>query len=367
MRRLPCKKSRTASKLDAMPKAQQALTINGTSIGPGERCRIDLPISEPYGHGRFTLPVVVAHGHQPGSRLFVSAAIHGDEINGVEVIRRLLTMQLERRLRGTLIAVPVVNVYGFLTLSRYLPDRRDLNRSFPGTASGSLASRIARVFTDEIASRATHGIDLHTGSSHRTNLPQIRANVSDAATRAMAEAFRAPVVLDANVRDGSLRQAVLEQGVPMLLYEGGEALRFDELAIRAGVRGILSVMRHLEMLPGRRPRNKAKSVIAHSSSWVRAEESGLLRPSVAIGQRVSKGDGLGIISDPVGDRETRVAAKSGGIVIGKTMLPLVNAGDALFHIASVRRPKAAQQGIASLLEELDPNVYDAPSGEPPIY
>ena len=184
---------------------------------------IDLPITDLSTHTPITMPVVVIHGRKPGPCLFVCAALHGDEINGVEIIRRLLQLSGLKRLSGTLIAIPVVNVPGILSLSRYLPDRRDLNRSFPGLTRGSLAARLARLFFDQIITPSTHGIDLHTGAIHRENFPQIRANLSQPEAGRMARAFGVPLVIDAGDREGSLREAASKQEVPVIVYEAGEA------------------------------------------------------------------------------------------------------------------------------------------------
>jgi predicted deacylase len=260
--------------------------------------------------------------------------MHGDEINGVEIISRLLQRLPFRRLRGTLIAVPVVNVYGFINQSRYLPDRRDLNRFFPGSEKGSLASRLAWLLMHEVVAHCTHGIDLHTGSNHRSNLPQIRANMNHPETRRLARAFGAPVTINASVRDGSLREAVGSRGIPMLLYEAGEALRFDEISIRLGVRGILAVMRTIGMLPeSRRQRLPVEPLMALSSTWVRAPSSGILRTSIALGRQVMAKRVLGTIGDPFGEDSVQVQSPVDGLVIGRLNLPLVYQGDALFHIA----------------------------------
>lgn len=346
---------------------RKPLTIGGVEVPPGGRQRIEIPVAEPYGQARVSLPIVVVNGWKPGPRLFVSAAIHGDEIIGVEVIRRLLHMPKLRKLSGTLIAVPIVNVYGFLTQSRYLPDRRDLNRSFPGSPTGSLGARLAHVFMHEVVKRSTHGIDLHTAAFHRSNLPHVRGCFDDAETERLARAFGAPVILNASLRDGSLRQAVLERKMPMLVYEAGEALRFDEVAIRAGVRGVLNVMRALEMLPpSARKAPLTAPVLGRSSHWMRAPDSGLLRTATTLGTHVREGDELGLIADPVGDHETRVTAPLSGIVIGRTNLPLVNEGDALFHIATFETPARAARAIEGVQGELDPTTEASPSGEPPI-
>ena len=350
-----------------MSQVADPLTIGGVQIQPGKRTRIEIPVAQPYGPTRLTLPAVVVHGQTPGPRLFVSAAIHGDEINGVEIIRRVLRSTRVRRLRGTLIAVPIVNLYGFMQQTRYLPDRRDLNRSFPGSERGSLAGRLAEVFMREIVANSTHGIDLHTAAIHRSNLPQVRACLDDPVTRRLAESFGVPVVVDANVRDGSLRQAVLDLKMPMLLYEAGEALRFSELAIRAGVRGVLSVMADLEMIdPSRKSASRVLPVVAKSTMWLRAEEGGILRVRTKLGAHIERGEVLAVISDPFGDGEKAVPSPTGGVVIGRTELPLVNEGDALFHIASFAATQRAGDEVERFEAELDPEATPSPSGEPPV-
>lgn len=344
------------------------LSINGVEIKPGSRTTIDLPVGRLYTHTTMTMPVHIIHGRKPGPRLFVSAAIHGDEINGVEIIRRLLKMPTLKRLRGTLISVPIVNVHGFIHHSRYLPDRRDLNRCFPGSEKGSLAARLAHLFMREIVSNSTHGIDLHTGASNRDNLPQIRANMDDEETAKLAHTFGAPVIISSSLRDGSLREAAAEKGIPMLLYEAGEALRFDEVCIRAGVRGILNVIRSLGMLPpsSSRSRKRHTSQIARSSSWTRAPDSGILRPMVSLGAQVVKGSLLGVVSDPFGERETEISATFDGIIIGRTNLPLVTEGDALFHIARFHGVEKAAERVEQFHEEYLPEPNEEPSSEGPI-
>jgi hypothetical protein len=245
-------------------------------------------------------------------------------------------------------------VHGFIHHTRYLPDHRDLNRSFPGSEKGSLTARLAHLFLEEIVSKCSHGIDLHTASSHRENLPQIRANLDDPATLAMARAFDVPVLMNSDLRDGSLRQIADERGIQILLYEAGEALRFNEVAIRAGVKGIMSVMRHLDMLPSVRslkPRHEA--MVARSSTWVRAPESGILRTITPLGARVRKGDTIGLLADPMGEREVEVRASASGIIIGRINLPLVNEGEALFHIARFESPRAVEAEVEKL-QLMDP-------------
>jgi len=312
------------------------MMIHEVPIRPGERKIVNIPVAPMYTHDDLSISVQVVRGRQPGPVLFVCAAIHGDEINGVEIIRRVLKHKALRYLRGTLLAIPIVNVYGFLNHTRYLPDGRDLNRSFPGSPRGSLTGRIAHTFFTEIISKSTHGIDLHTGARHRSNFPQIRAILSDPVTRAMTDAFGVPLAIDSRLRDGSLRECAADAGVPVLLYEAGEALRFDEINIRAGVKGVINVMRHIGML--RPPRGLAKPrppIISQGSSWVRAPESGILRSLVPLGAEVRSGQIIGLIADPLGISEVDVVSDLAGIVIGRTNLPLVYEGDALFHVAQV--------------------------------
>jgi len=311
------------------------LQIGGESIPPGGRATIALPVPQLYTHTPLTMPVQVVRGRRDGPRLFVCAAVHGDELNGVEIIRRLLRRPALARLRGTLIAIPIVNVYGLLHQSRYLPDRRDLNRSFPGSERGSLTAKVADRFMTEIVTKCTHGIDLHTAANHRDNLPQIRGNLDDPETLALARSFGVPVLINAAIRDGSLRGAAAELGIPTLLYEAGEPLRFSEPAIRPGVRGIVNVMRALGMLPPPRRHRRAhpEPFVARSSAWVRAPESGMFRSSKPLGARVERGEPIGKIADPFGDTEVVVTADHSGLVIGLTQLPIVHQGDALFHVA----------------------------------
>lgn len=341
-----------------MSKRNQTITIGGQAILPGERKTVDLEVGKLYTHSALTMPVQVLCGKQAGPKLFVSAAIHGDELNGVEIIRRLLKVKALNRLKGSLIAVPIVNLHGFIHHSRYLPDRRDLNRSFPGSEKGSIASRMAHLFLNEVVKQSTHGIDLHTGAINRSNLPQIRANLDDPETLRLAHTFGAPLMLNSDLRDGSLRAAAVKKNIPILLYEAGEALRFDEVSIRAGVRGILNVMRELEMLPRSRKKvekseKPKKSVVARSSFWLRAPQSGIFRSIVPDGARVIANVTLmGVVSDPFGETEMEIYSTNNGIVIGQMKMPLVNEGEALFHVARFARSDKAAESVDDFNEEM---------------
>jgi predicted deacylase len=340
---------------DVISPESTPFVISGHTIKRGERKKIHLKIGKLYDNTDINIPVEVIRGKQDGPTLFVSAAVHGDELNGVEVCKRLLDLRQLKDISGTLLVIPIVNVFGFNNLSRYLPDRRDLNRSFPGSPNGSLASRLAHVFMTEIVSKATHGIDLHTGAVHRRNLAQIRAEIDHQETLELAEAFGIPVIIKSNVRDGSLRQAVLERDVPMLLFEGGEALRFDDRVIKVALDGIVSVMYRIGMLdlqkrPPRLSQTEKKPFIAKSSYWIRATRSGIIRLLARIGKHVHKDEVIGIISDPYGDEIESVRTRVEGIVICASMLPVVHEGDALFHIATFHEPEKVEESLADLDE-----------------
>lgn len=336
-----------------MPSSK-AFRLGGHEIQPGTRETIDLPVSLTSDHTPITLSVHVVHGRRPGPTMFVSAAIHGDEIIGVEIVRRLLRAKNLNTISGTLLAIPIVNSLGFVNHSRYLPDRRDLNRCFPGSEKGALAARLANLFMNEIVRQADVGIDLHSAAIHRTNLPQIRVSPSKPETLELAKMFGAPLVMTSKVRDGSLRHAAQEAGVDILLYEAGEGLRFDEFAVRAGVSGILRVMKQLKMISSKGvPKLKTPSILSTSSYWLRAPAGGLLRTFRTTGEEVNSGDVVGIVADPFGQIETEVVAEQGGLIIGRANLPVVNEGDALFHVAKHSQTKTSEDKIGSLMDQLD--------------
>lgn len=315
-----------------------SLVIAGQEVLAGQQVCIKLSLSMLHTTTPIEIPVYVYHGKKEGPCLVVTAAIHGDEINGVEIIRRLQRQPPMKRVRGSLICIPVVNVYGFMLQSRYLPDRRDLNRQFPGRDVGSLASRLAHLMMSEIIDKATHVVDLHTGALHRTNYPQIRLSKTCKESMEMAQAFAAPIIVPSSLRDGSLRHAADLKEIPMIVYEAGEALRLDNWAIKTGLRGILRVMRHLKMFP---PSIVSKSQlqyhppapsVAESSFWMRAPHGGMIIDGLGLGSRVKQGDRMARIIDPLGDNQQVLYAPCDGIIIGKTNIPLVNEGDAIFHL-----------------------------------
>jgi predicted deacylase len=282
-----------------------------------------------------SLPVAVLNGQRPGPRVWLNAAIHGDELNGVEIIRQLLQGLHPRELSGTVIAVPIVNVFGFVNESRYLPDRRDLNRSFPGSKRGSLTGQLAYLFMTQVVERCEYGIDFHTGSDHRTNLPQLRVDLSDPEVERLAKAFAAPVTVDAAYRDGSLRTACRDRGIPLLVFEGGEAHRFNANAVQAGVEGTRRVLAELGMLAATDAPAPMPTTVVRHSKWERARRSGIVRIDVFPGQAVQRGEVVGVIADALGERRTAVRASRTGIVLGYTRNPIASQGDALVHIADL--------------------------------
>lgn len=337
----------------AMTPEPQPFQLGNSLIAPGTRAVVDIPFGKLYTHTELNIGAHVVHGKRPGPVLLITAALHGDEINGVEICRRLLRLPKINSLKGTLVVVPIVNTYGFVQQSRYLPDRRDLNRSFPGSEKGSLGSRMAWQFTDRILKKCTHVIDLHTGAIHRSNLPQVRATSKDKVSLKMAESFNAPIIIKAASRDGTMRGTANNLGIPIILYEAGEALRFDEQAIKIGVRGIINVMHSLGMLRSVKRPEKTQSLFSKKSSWIRAEHDGIARYYYGLGQKVNQGDVLAHIYSPYSDFEVSVQAAFSGIIIGRNNLPLINEGEALFHIAEVSELEEAEKTIDAISDEVD--------------
>jgi len=330
----------------------KAFIFNGVEIKKGTNVTVNLELPKLY-NTPTNLPVRIIRGKKDGPTIFISAAIHGDELNGIEIIRRFRKLNILKKLSGTLVLVPVVNVYGMMNLSRYLPDRRDLNRSFPGSNKGSLAGRVAKIFFDEIVLKCDLGIDLHTASIHKSNLPQVRTNIENEYTFRLAKAFGAPVVLHSPLRDGSLRAVAHEKGVPILLYEAGEALRFDETSIRIGVNGLVNVLRANEMLPALISKKIPKvPVITKSSKWIRSMESGMLRTIKALGDTVTENEIIAYIDEPLGDDSYAILSPFDGIIIGKSEIPLVQEGDAVFHIANFNNLGIAEGKIEYFNEEI---------------
>ncbi len=334
--------------------------IGGEVVPPGKRRTVNLPVSALSDHTPVTMSAHVVQGKMDGPTVFVSAGVHGDEVIGIEIVRRLLKSSALRGMRGTLIVVPIVNSFGFINRSRYLPDRRDLNRCFPGNEGGSLAARLANLFLTEIVARAEVGIDLHSAAIHRINYPQVRVSPGDPEMRKLADAFGAPIIMQSPIREGSLRQAAQKLGTRVLLYESGEGLRFDEVSVRAGQAGILRVLKSLGMITGRGvAAAKGQSQFCPSSKWLRAPMGGLFRSLKADGDPVRKDDLLGLVSDPFGETESAIVAPFDGIIVGRAVLPVVNEGDAVFHLARVQSVKKAENAMDDHSSQLaDDPMFD---------
>ncbi len=322
-------------KTGSRAKPRAPFEIYAKMAPPGKLTQVELRVSRLPTGMWMSVPVGVLHGSKDGPVIWLSAAIHGDELNGVPIIRHVLDRIDPRKLSGTVLAVPTVNVFGLIQASRYLPDRRDLNRCFPGSKRGSSASQLAHLFMTEVVTRCELGIDLHTGSGGRTNLPQLRCDLDEPQTLRLAREFGAPMLLHSRLRDGSLRAAARELGKTVLVYEAGEANRFDLEAIDAGVAGVQRVLKALGMVDDEVPQPAKPPIVSRSSTWLRARRSGFCEMTRRLGARVTRGDSVAIIFDALGRARSVVKAKGDGILIGHVTSPLVNRGDAVAHLAEV--------------------------------
>ncbi len=328
-----------------MPADREApwgpFTFAGRRVAPGEQAELRLEVSESYIADPLYVPVTVLRGAAPGPTLFLTAAVHGDELNGVAIIRDLLNDQDFSDLAGTILAVPVVNVPGFLNQTRTLPDRRDLNRSFPGHAEGSFTARLAhRIFSDVLCA-SDLGLDLHTAGGDRTNYPHIRADLGNPRIAQLAQAFGSELIIHGAGPEGTLRRAAAGAGVPTIVYEAGSARVFERPFIDAGLLGTLNVLRHLGMLPGE-PVPPPIALLVKKSTWVRAGNGGILDLQVGLGEPVRRGQVLSVNTNPFGRERNQLEAPAGGVVIGLTRSPLVHPGDAVCHLARVPAREVAR-------------------------
>ncbi len=307
------------------------LTVAGFEVPPGQRRDAAIPVARLPSQGWLELPVALVHGARPGPRIWLSAAVHGDELNGIEVVRQTLASLDPSSMAGTVIGVPVVNVFGLYSKSRYTPDRRDLNRMFPGSSRGTIAARLAHLFLKEIVTGCELGVDLHTGSDHRTNVPQLRYDFRDERMRGPATAWGAGLTVHKVPKKGTLRGAAAELGVPVLLWEAGEPLRYEAAAIESGVAGLRRMLAHLGMIDDGPPPAPPTTRL-EQTRWIRAPRGGLFRSEVVAGQRVTKGEILGRIGDPLEVPGQPVRSPRDGVVIGLALGPVVFQGDLLAHL-----------------------------------
>ncbi len=316
-------------------KHVDVIEIAGVAVPVGTQVSIEIPIGELPTKTQVHMRAEVIRGKEPGPVVWISSCVHGDELNGVEIARQVLRKLKPENLKGTIIIVPVVNVYGFNQEMRYLPDRRDLNRSFPGAKRGSMAARLANTFMSEIVVKCDLGIDLHTAAKGRYNLPQLRGDISDPFMRTLAEAFAAPIFIEGKPPAKSLRGAANNLNIPVVLYEAGEADRLGLRSIQIGVIGVMRALQSLEMVKDAPEAITKQLLLSSSTKWVRARRSGLLRLDVSTGDLVEKKQKLGVIGDAYGDRIYRVEAPTSGLIISHATKPLLNQGDPIVHIANV--------------------------------
>jgi len=334
-------KRKTASRAET----RAPFLLDGTAAPAGALTRVELPVSRLPTGMWLSLPVGILHGRRPGPVLWISATMHGDELNGVPIIRHLLQRIDPKTFAGTLLTVPIVNIFGLLQESRYLPDRRDLNRCFPGSERGSAASQLAHLFMQKVVAHCDVGLDLHTGSGGRENWPQIRCDLDDEETRRLATQFGAPLMMHAKLRDGSLREAATKLGKRVLLYEAGEASRFDAHAVEIGVRGAERVMASLGMLDAPTTSTEPDALVSRFSLWSRAPRAGFCEMSVALGSKVEAGQQVAEVFNALTPKGMAVRSKIDGVVVGLLRTPLVQRGDAIAHIAQIVGEDAVRPGV----------------------
>ncbi len=310
---------------------QKPITINGQIIEPGENKTVILNAYQLHTKTKIEIPVHVVHSKKIGPSLLLSAGMHGEETNGIEIVRKIISRHEAQKLKcGTLIAIPVINIVSFLYGSRDLPDGRDLNRCFPGTKNGSLGSRIAYDLMKHILPIIDFGIDFHTGGAKINNYPQLRCVFDFPENIALAEKFSAPLIIDSNYREGTFRHEASKKNKPILVYEGGESMRFDYLAINEGINGCLRLMHAYKMIELELPDNPAVKI--DKDTWIRANASGLFHMNANNGAFVNKGDLLGVICNPFGEIEHKILSNVDGYIVGVNNQPVVNEGDALIHL-----------------------------------
>ncbi|MEX2600679.1 MAG: succinylglutamate desuccinylase/aspartoacylase family protein [Balneolaceae bacterium] len=306
--------------------------INDQKIAPGESADVNLTIAKLPTYTSIDLPVRVIRAKTDGPVLMLTGGLHGDEINGIEIIRRMLYRELLTPEIGTVIALPIVNIYGFIQNVRGVPDGKDINRSFPGNKNGSLANQVAYTLMQEIIPQIDIGLDFHTGGASRSNFPQLRCTLDSDVNRDIARAFAPPVVLHSGLIDKSFRKAAAKKGKHILVYETGESLRLDEKGIQEGIDGTLRVMKYLGMKSRSLPAGKTE--VYSKSSWIRARSAGLFQPRISLGDHIKKRHLLGKITDPFGFESIRIISRYEGRVIGLNHSPVVHKGDALMHVAT---------------------------------
>ena len=319
-----------------MPKGERnkSISIGKETVKPGEHRLVKISIDRLPTGTLIDIPIYVFNSGKPGPTVLVQAGLHGDEINGIEIVRRMLQDEQFHVQRGAVIAVPILNIFGFIHFSRDVPDGKDVNRSFPGTKTGSMASRLAYHYTSQILDQVDLAIDLHTGGALRHNYPQVRFTKEYPESKRIAEVFRAPFLFPARLIKGSFRNAAYKKGVPVVVFEAGESMRFDEYAILEGMQGILNVLHYFKMIPSIEPQyaESHNSILLSERKWLRAPTAGMFIPEAHNGSGVEKGQELGIVTDTYARRRKAIKAPFDGYIFCINHQAVVNQGEALFHI-----------------------------------
>jgi predicted deacylase len=320
------------SRPPARKKKPAGLQIAGQLIESGHTYDLHLDYSQSYMGISISVPVRVVAAREPGPTVFMCGTVHGDELNGIGIIRQVLFDRPLKLKRGTVIAMPVVNVLGLESHERYLPDRRDLNRCFPGSSKGSLSSRLARLVFDEVVRHCDYVLDFHTAAVRRTNYPNIRANLDVPEVRRLAQAFGCELIVHSRGAEGSLRRVAVDRGIPAIVLEAGEVWKIEPGVVKIGARGAFNVLKHLKMLPGRLEKPRQQIEI-RKSAWVRAERGGLLKFHALPGDLVKPGQPLATNFTIFGETQNVLKAPANGVVLGMTTIPTVKPGEPVFHIA----------------------------------
>jgi len=312
------------------------IIIGGQTVSPGEEKLLKISIDRLPTGTLIDIPVYVFNAKKPGPTVLVQAGLHGDEINGIEIVRRMLAEKRFKVKKGAVIAVPILNIFGFIHFSRDVPDGKDVNRSFPGTKSGSMASRIAYHYVTEIMHQIDYGIDLHTGGGQRHNYPQIRYTAEDKQSEKLAEIFNAPLAFSSKLIKGSFRNAAFRMNKPTVVFEAGESMRFDDYSIMEGMNGISNVLRHFGMVSDLEPEStkRNKTIRLTSRKWLRAPTAGMFIPKITNGSEISKGQILGIVTDTFAKRTKQIKAPFEGYIFCVNHQAIVNQGEALFHVGT---------------------------------
>jgi predicted deacylase len=316
-----------------MSVKHKKMVILGKEILPGRGAQLNLDVAKLHTTTPILVPVIVERAKEDGPTVLLMAGLHGDEINGIEIIRRFIRKGFHKPQIGTIICLPVFNIFGFLNVKRELPDGRDLNRSFPGSESGSLAAQFAFHFMKEIAPHVDYVIDFHTGSAQRNNYPQIRCVMEDEKSMELARIFNPPFILNSSYISKTIRESINKMDKKMLLFEGGKTNSIEELVVEEGLNGVKRLLSHLGMRSFKIDISKDRNpVLLEESKWMRSPNSGMFQAMVNNGARVTKGDVIGIVTDPYGKIERKVKASTSGYIICLNESPVVYKGDAIFHI-----------------------------------